>query len=137
MLPLHSMVPAADQRKVFVRPPIGVRKIVLATNIAETVGPKIFWSGHVTSLLSVHGLWRVPWQTGARCLIKQGLALTLCNMTLPTGNASKLGQLLASGAGTCQHGMAVGVVRFPKDVCRAVFLHSQSAINCALLLSNL
>ncbi len=37
MLPLHSMVPAADQRKVFVRPPIGVRKIVLATNIAETV----------------------------------------------------------------------------------------------------
>lgn len=37
MLPLHSMVPAADQRKVFVRPQIGVRKIVLATNIAETV----------------------------------------------------------------------------------------------------
>lgn len=37
MLPLHSMVPAADQRKVFVRPPPGVRKIVLATNIAETV----------------------------------------------------------------------------------------------------
>ncbi|CAL5229490.1 g12825 [Coccomyxa viridis] len=36
VLPLHSMVPAADQRKVFVRPPIGVRKIVLATNIAET-----------------------------------------------------------------------------------------------------
>ena len=37
MLPLHSMVPAADQRKVFVRPLPGVRKIVLATNIAETV----------------------------------------------------------------------------------------------------
>lgn len=37
VLPLHSMVPAADQRKVFVRPPFGVRKIVLATNIAETV----------------------------------------------------------------------------------------------------
>ena len=37
VLPLHSMVPAADQRKVFVRPPPGVRKIVLATNIAETV----------------------------------------------------------------------------------------------------
>lgn len=37
VLPLHSMVPPADQRKVFVRPPPGVRKIVLATNIAETV----------------------------------------------------------------------------------------------------
>ena len=37
VLPLHSMVPAADQRKVFVRPQLGVRKVVLATNIAETV----------------------------------------------------------------------------------------------------
>ena len=36
VLPLHSMVPVAEQRKVFVRPPEGVRKIVLATNIAET-----------------------------------------------------------------------------------------------------
>lgn len=39
VLPLHSMVPAAEQRKVFKRAPVGVRKIVLATNIAETVGP--------------------------------------------------------------------------------------------------
>lgn len=33
LLPLHSMVPAAEQRRVFVRPPAGMRKIVLATNI--------------------------------------------------------------------------------------------------------
>jgi hypothetical protein len=30
------MVPSADQRRVFCRPPLGVRKIVMATNIAET-----------------------------------------------------------------------------------------------------
>ncbi|KAH9536794.1 hypothetical protein CY35_16G018300 [Sphagnum magellanicum] len=36
LLPLHSMVPLSEQRKVFQRPPKGVRKIVLATNIAET-----------------------------------------------------------------------------------------------------
>ncbi len=36
LLALHSMVPTQDQRKVFLRPPAGVRKIILATNIAET-----------------------------------------------------------------------------------------------------
>ncbi|CAH8385689.1 unnamed protein product [Eruca vesicaria subsp. sativa] len=33
---LHSMVPAGEQKKVFSRPPRGCRKIVLATNIAES-----------------------------------------------------------------------------------------------------
>jgi len=36
VLPLHSTVPPEDQRLVFVRPPPGMKKIVLATNIAET-----------------------------------------------------------------------------------------------------
>ncbi|EFN52009.1 hypothetical protein CHLNCDRAFT_139551 [Chlorella variabilis] len=39
LLPLHSMVAPAEQRRVFVRPPAGVRKIVLATNIAPVVAP--------------------------------------------------------------------------------------------------
>lgn len=34
--PVHSLMPTINQREVFNRPPAGVRKIVLATNIAET-----------------------------------------------------------------------------------------------------
>jgi hypothetical protein len=36
VLPLHSGIPSQQQREVFKTPPAGVRKIVLATNIAET-----------------------------------------------------------------------------------------------------
>jgi len=34
--PLHSALTTEDQKKVFVRPARGVRKIVISTNIAET-----------------------------------------------------------------------------------------------------
>ena len=34
--PLHSMMPTMNQKKIFNKPPKGVRKIVIATNIAET-----------------------------------------------------------------------------------------------------
>ncbi|XP_066911197.1 3'-5' RNA helicase YTHDC2-like [Clytia hemisphaerica] len=36
VLMLHSMLPPGNQRKVFGRPPSGVQKIILSTNIAET-----------------------------------------------------------------------------------------------------
>ncbi|XP_028933729.1 ATP-dependent RNA helicase DHX30 isoform X1 [Ornithorhynchus anatinus] len=36
VLPVHSNIPMMDQKAIFQQPPAGVRKIVLATNIAET-----------------------------------------------------------------------------------------------------
>ncbi|XP_076985577.1 ATP-dependent RNA helicase DHX30-like isoform X3 [Tamandua tetradactyla] len=36
ILPVHSNTPMMDQKAIFQQPPAGVRKIVLATNIAET-----------------------------------------------------------------------------------------------------
>lgn len=36
LLPLHGSLSPADQQKVFQRPPRGVRKIVVCTNVAET-----------------------------------------------------------------------------------------------------
>ncbi|XP_062860390.1 ATP-dependent DNA/RNA helicase DHX36 [Trichomycterus rosablanca] len=36
IIPLHSLMPTVNQTQVFKRPPSGVRKIVIATNIAET-----------------------------------------------------------------------------------------------------
>ncbi|CAH9121887.1 unnamed protein product [Cuscuta epithymum] len=36
LLPLHSSIASEDQRKVFLRPPESIRKVIIATNIAET-----------------------------------------------------------------------------------------------------
>lgn len=36
LLPLHSSVAAAVQKKVFLKPPQNIRKVIMATNIAET-----------------------------------------------------------------------------------------------------
>jgi ATP-dependent RNA helicase DHX36 len=36
IVPLHGSMPTVNQQKIFVSPPPGIRKIVLATNIAET-----------------------------------------------------------------------------------------------------
>ncbi|XP_014241790.1 ATP-dependent RNA helicase DHX36-like [Cimex lectularius] len=36
IIPLHSLMPTVNQRTIFDRPPAGMRKIILSTNIAET-----------------------------------------------------------------------------------------------------
>ncbi|KAL5787272.1 hypothetical protein ACOSP7_004221 [Xanthoceras sorbifolium] len=36
LLPLHSSIASTDQKKVFLRPPENIRKVIVATNIAET-----------------------------------------------------------------------------------------------------
>ncbi|GMH32991.1 hypothetical protein BSKO_00825 [Bryopsis sp. KO-2023] len=36
VLPIHSQLPTASQKEIFNKPPEGIRKVVLATNIAET-----------------------------------------------------------------------------------------------------
>ena len=36
IFPLHSLMPTVNQREIFVKPPSRFRKIILATNIAET-----------------------------------------------------------------------------------------------------
>ncbi|XP_050211111.1 DExH-box ATP-dependent RNA helicase DExH7, chloroplastic isoform X2 [Mercurialis annua] len=36
ILPLHSSIASADQKKAFLRPPGNIRKVIIATNIAET-----------------------------------------------------------------------------------------------------
>ena len=36
IFPLHSLMPTVNQKEIFSRPPRGTRKIVIATNIAET-----------------------------------------------------------------------------------------------------
>ncbi|CAA2984994.1 D -box ATP-dependent RNA helicase D 7, chloroplastic isoform X2 [Olea europaea subsp. europaea] len=36
LLPLHSSIASEDQKKVFQKPPYNIRKVIIATNIAET-----------------------------------------------------------------------------------------------------
>jgi ATP-dependent RNA helicase DHX29 len=43
ILPLHSTVSSEDQAAVFDIPPHGIRKIVIATNIAETGSQTYGW----------------------------------------------------------------------------------------------
>lgn len=78
LLPLHSMVPATEQRRVFVRPPAGIRKIVLATNIGG-----LTWSFDICQLaisdVSEPTLHALPFLTAAETAITIDDIVTVIN----------------------------------------------------------
>lgn len=83
LLPLHANLPAPEQRRVFERAPPGMRKVVVATNVAETsiTIPEVCFvvdTGRVREArydvqLSVHRLVET-WASRAACRQRAGRA---------------------------------------------------------------
>lgn len=68
LYPLHGSMPTAQQRGIFDRPPPGQRKVVIATNIAESsiTIEDVVWPLHL------------PWQRLATLPLSLYISLALC-----------------------------------------------------------
>ena len=67
--PLHSLLPSIDQRAIFAKPPSGVRKIVIATNIAgKWIGFELICSFSKCTMkqISIKRLKRVQYFYGSQ-----------------------------------------------------------------------
>uniref|UniRef100_A0A8C5N2Q1 RNA helicase n=1 Tax=Leptobrachium leishanense TaxID=445787 RepID=A0A8C5N2Q1_9ANUR len=85
ILPVHSNIPIMDQQSIFQRPPQSVRKIVLATNIAET-SVTIDDIVHVVDS-GMHKKLRYDLKTKVSCL--ETAWVSLSNVTQRRGRAGR------------------------------------------------
>uniref|UniRef100_A0A8C2D1T3 RNA helicase n=1 Tax=Cyprinus carpio TaxID=7962 RepID=A0A8C2D1T3_CYPCA len=90
IIPLHSLMPTVSQTQVFKKPPPGVRKIVIATNIAETRWLK---EGHIQYLIS-NPVWLCVVSPGKCYHLYNGLRASLLdNYQLPEIQRTPLEEL--------------------------------------------
>ena len=82
ILPLHSGIPSKDQRRVLQRPPTGIRKIVLSTNVS------IMTTGYIVVQLR-YASALTPLLVSHQKLAETSLTIDDCSFVVDTGRAKE------------------------------------------------